>query len=69
MPSPLTETVLVVAIVAASFLVTVVTYLIVLARLGKPLTVDFNGYGVSLRVGAKDLVVPKGEVLNGVIDE
>lgn len=53
MTSPITELVIITAIAATALVVTVVAYLVVLARLGRPLTIDFSGYGVSLKVGPK----------------
>lgn len=55
MVTPVTETVAVVAVVAFAITVTVMTYLLVLARLGKPLALEFRGYGIDLKVGARTL--------------
>lgn len=64
MLSPVTETVMVTAIVAAALVVTIVSYLVVLMRMGKPLNINFTGYGVDLRVGHVQLSesgAPHGE--------
>lgn len=55
MTSPVTETVLIAAIVAFSVVVGV-AYLVYLARLGKPIELKFSGYGVNLSVGQTTIV-------------
>lgn len=56
MVPPITETVVIVTVIAFTVMLTVVAYLIVLARLGKPLSINFSGYGVDLRVGHSVLI-------------
>lgn len=58
--TPITETVVVIAIVATAFVITVVCYLLVLARMGKPLRLSFSGYGVKLSVGPTTLCEADG---------
>lgn len=42
---------MIIAIVASSLVVTTVMYFLVLLRLGKPLQIEFKGYGLDLKVG------------------
>lgn len=53
MPSPITEVVIIIAIIAISIVTTAVMYLLVLARMGTPLNVQFRGYGIDLEVGQR----------------
>lgn len=53
--TPITETIVVTAIVATSFLLTAVLYLAFLARAGRPLQLSFKGHGVDLKVGQTTL--------------
>lgn len=51
MASPVTETVLIVAIAAFSVVFVGAMYLVYLARLGKSIDLRFSGYGISLAIG------------------
>lgn len=56
MGSPLTEAVLITAIVAVSTVLVVVAYLLVLLRQGRPLQLSFKGLGIDLKVGTRQLI-------------
>lgn len=51
MTSPVTEAVLIAAIVSFSVVLVGAMYLIYLARLGKPIDLRFSGYGINLTIG------------------
>lgn len=53
---PITDTVLVVALVTLGIVIVVVAYLIYLARLGRPIDLKFSGYGVNLSIGQTTVV-------------
>lgn len=61
MTGPVTETVLIAAIVAFSVVVVGVAYLVYLARLGKPIELTFSGYGVNLSVGQTTIAKGPGQ--------
>lgn len=52
-----TETVLIAAILSVTLVVIGVSYLVYLARLGKPLSMRFSGYGIDLKIGQSHICV------------